>query len=59
MKNPGVTAIISLVGIVLVGSTMLFTTEAPSPMLAALQWVLLAAGAVGLVGSLIQLAAKR
>jgi hypothetical protein len=59
MKNPRVSAIVSLVAIVLVGSSMLFSTEAPDMALATLQWVLLAGGVVGLVSSLIQMANGR
>jgi hypothetical protein len=59
MGNPRTTALISAAGIVLVGANMLFNGgEAPSPVLAVLQWVLLIAGVVGLVGSLIQLGKK-
>jgi len=59
MKNPGMSAVISLVGVALVGSMMLTSQETPSAGLAALQWFLLIAGLVGLVGSLIQLAGRR
>ena len=59
MKNPGVSAVVSLIGVILVGSMMLTSQEAPSPGLAALQWFLLIAGLIGLVGSLIQLAGRR
>ena len=56
MGNPRTTAIISAVGIVLIGANMLFNTgEAPSPVLVGLQWVLLIAGVIGLVGSLVQM----
>ena len=43
----------------LIGANMLFNGgEAPSPVLAGLQWVLLIAGVIGLVGSLLQLNKK-
>jgi hypothetical protein len=55
MGNPRTTAI----GIVLIGANMLFNNgEAPSPVLAGLQWILLIAGLIGLVGSLVQLNKK-
>ena len=57
MGNPRTTAIIS--AIVLIGANMLFNNgEAPSPVLAGLQWILLIAGLIGLVGSLVQLNKK-
>ena len=56
MGNPRTTAIISAIAIVLIGANMLFNNgEAPSPVLAGLQWILLIAGVIGLVGSLVQL----
>ena len=56
MGNPRTTAIISAVGIVLVGANMLFNNgEAPSTALVVLQWILLIAGVIGLVGSLVQI----
>jgi hypothetical protein len=59
MGNPRTTAIISAIAIALIGANMLFNGgEAPSPVLAALQWVLLIAGVIGLVGSLVQLNKK-
>jgi len=59
MGNPRTTALISAAGIVLVGANMLFNSgEAPSSALTVLQWVLLIAGVIGLVGSLIQLSKK-
>ena len=59
MGNPRTTALISAAGIVLVGANMLFNSgEAPSPVLAGLQWILLIAGLIGLVGSLVQLNKK-
>ena len=59
MGNPRTTAIISAIGIVLIGANMLFNNgEAPSPVLAGLQWILLIAGLIGLVGSLVQLNKK-
>jgi hypothetical protein len=59
MGNPRTTAIISAIAIVLIGANMLFNNgEAPSPVLAGLQWILLIAGLIGLVGSLVQLNKK-
>jgi hypothetical protein len=59
MGNPRTTAIISAIAIALIGANMLFNGgEAPSPVLAGLQWVLLIAGVIGLVGSLVQLNKK-
>jgi hypothetical protein len=59
MGNPRTTAIISAIAIALIGANMLFNGgEAPSPVLAGLQWVLLIAGVIGLVGSLLQLNKK-
>jgi hypothetical protein len=59
MSNPRVSAIVSVVGIVIVGSMMLFSQEEPSTGVVILQWVLLAAGVVGLIGSLMQMGSKR
>ena len=59
MGNPRTSALISAAAIILVGANMLFNSgEGVSPVLAVLQWVLLIAGAIGLVGSLMQLAKK-
>jgi hypothetical protein len=59
MGNPRTTAIVSAIAIVLIGANMLFNNgEAPSPVLAGLQWILLIAGLIGLVGSLVQLNKK-
>jgi hypothetical protein len=59
MGNPRTTAIISAIAIALIGANMLFNGgEAPSPVLAGLQWVLLIAGVIGLVGSLVQMGKK-
>ena len=59
MGNPRTTALISAAAIVLVGANMLFNSgEGGSPVLGILQWVLLIAGVIGLVGSLMQLAKK-
>jgi hypothetical protein len=55
MSGSGKTAIASTVAIVLVGYSMLSADEAPSTALAVLQYVLLAMGAVGLIGSLIRM----
>ena len=59
MKDPRVTAVISLIGVVLIGSSIFFSQEAPSPMLAILQWVLLGGAFLGLVGSLFQIGQNR
>jgi hypothetical protein len=59
MSNPRVSAIVSLIGIILVGSMMLSSSEAPSAGLAALQWILLIAGVVGLVGSMLRIGSSR
>jgi hypothetical protein len=59
MKNPRVSAAVSLAGIILVGSMMLFSDETPGTAVALLQWALLIAGIVGLVGSLMQMANRR
>jgi hypothetical protein len=59
MSNPRVSAIVSLIGIILVGSMMLSSSEAPSAGLAVLQWILLIAGVVGLVGSLLRIGSSR
>jgi hypothetical protein len=55
MKNPRISAAISVVGIVIIGSMMLFSNEAPSTAVIALQWLLLAGCLIGLIGSLIQM----
>jgi hypothetical protein len=55
MGNPRTTAIISGIAVVLIGAKILFQSEGISPTLAILQWVLLAAGVVGLIGSLVQM----
>ena len=54
--NPRTTAIISAIGIALVGFSMLSSSgEAPSPAVATLEWILLACGVIGLVGSLVRM----
>jgi hypothetical protein len=58
MGNPRTTALISAAAIVLIGANMLFNSEGVSPLLGILQWVLLIAGVVGLVGSLLRLGKK-
>ena len=56
MGNPRTTALISAAAIVLVGANMLYNSgEGVSTVLGILQWVLLIAAAIGLVGSLMQL----
>ena len=59
MNNPFVSAAISLVGIGIIASMMLFTTEAPGSMESLLQWVFLAGAVIGLIGSLIMIAERR
>ena len=59
MKNPRVTAIISLIGTAVMGGSMLFAQETPSPTVATLQWLFLVGGVIGLVGSLVQMANGR
>ena len=55
MGNPRTTALISALGIALIGANMLLNSEGVSPLLGTVQWVLLLAGVAGLVGSLLQL----
>lgn len=55
MRDPRVSAAISVVGIVIVGSMMLFSTEAPGTAVTVLQWLLLAGCVIGLIGSLLQM----
>lgn len=55
MRDPRVSAAISVVGIVIVGSMMLFSTETPSTAVTVLQWLLLAGCVIGLIGSLLQM----
>lgn len=59
MSNPRVSAVVSVVGILIVGSMMLFSSEEPSTGVVILQWILLAAGVIGLIGSLLQLGKGR
>jgi len=56
MRNPRTSAIVSVVGIVLIGSMMLFHgDEEPGTAVTVLQWIFLAGSVLGLVGSLIQM----
>jgi hypothetical protein len=55
MRDPRVSAAISVVGIVIVGSMMLFSNETPSTAVTVLQWLLLAGCVIGLIGSLVQM----
>jgi hypothetical protein len=55
MTSAGKSAAISAVAVVVIGYMILSSDEAPSTALATLQYVLLAAGLVGLVGSLMKL----
>lgn len=50
--SPGKSAIMSAVGVALMGYLIFSASESPSPALATLQYILLAAGLVGLIGSL-------
>ena len=59
MNNPRVSAVVSVIGIGVVGSMMLFSQEEPSTGVVILQWVLLAAGVIGLIGSLMQTGKSR
>ena len=58
MSNPRTTAIISGIAVILIGARILFGSDGISPTLAILQWVLLAAELVGLVGSLSRMSKK-
>jgi hypothetical protein len=55
MSSPGKTAAMSAVAIVLIGYNILSSNESPSPALATLQYVLLLAAAIGLVGSIVKM----
>jgi hypothetical protein len=55
MNSPGKSAALSAVAIVLLGYMILSADERPSTALATLQYVLLAAAAVGLIGSLVKM----
>jgi hypothetical protein len=55
MSSPGKTAIISGIAIVVIGYSILSANESPSSALAVLQYALLAAGVVGLIGSLVKM----
>jgi hypothetical protein len=50
--SPGKSAIMSAVGVVLIGYLIFSASESPSPALATLQYILLAAAIIGLIGSL-------
>lgn len=50
--SPGKSAIVSAIGVVLMAYLIFSANESPSPALATLQYILLAAGLVGLIGSL-------
>jgi hypothetical protein len=50
--SPGKSAVISAVGVVLIGYLILAPGEYPSPALATLQYILLAGAIIGLIGSL-------
>jgi hypothetical protein len=53
--SPKTSAIVSAAGIVLIGTMIFSADESPSTALAALQYILLAAAVVGLVGSLMKI----
>ena len=53
--TPKTSAIVSAIAVVLIGYSILSANEAPSTALATLQYILLALGVVGLVGSLMKL----
>jgi preprotein translocase subunit Sss1 len=55
MSSPGKTAVISGIGILLIGYSILSADEASSTALATLQYVLLALAVIGLVGSLVRM----
>ena len=55
MKNPGISALISIVGIAAVAWGMLSTDETPSTALLALEWILLVGCILGLIGSLVRM----
>ena len=59
MKNPRISAVISLIAIVLMGSSIFFSSEAPSPAVLTLEWIFLAGSTLGLISSLIQIANRR
>lgn len=50
--SPAKSAAVSAVGVILMGYLILSPGESPSPALATLQYILLAAGIIGLIGSL-------
>ncbi|MBN9036888.1 MAG: hypothetical protein J0H53_12520 [Rhizobiales bacterium] len=53
--TPKTSAIVSAVAVVLIGYSILSADESPSTALATLQYILLAAAVVGLVGSLMKM----
>ena len=53
--KPQTSALISVVGLVLMGWLILSATEAPSPMLATIQYVAIAACLLGLAGALFKM----
>ena len=55
MNNPRTTAIVSAAGAVLLAFSIFGASEAPSPALATLQYVLLALALIGFFGSLFQM----
>ena len=59
MKSPRVSAVISLVAVLLMGSSIFFSSEAPSPTVMALQWLFLFGSAIGLASSLIRIVNRR
>jgi len=58
MSNPRIAAIVTGLVVLWTGYGIFFTGEAPSQMLAILQWVIFVAALVGFVGSLFQIARR-
>lgn len=54
--SPQKSAAISAIGLVVMGFLIFSTDEAPSPTLAAIQYVAIAACLLGLVGSIVKMA---
>jgi hypothetical protein len=59
MRDPRVSAAVSVAGILIVGSMMLFSSETPSMAVTALQWILLIGSIIGLIGSLMQMGNRK
>ena len=52
MNNPRTIAIVGGIGVLLSGYRIFFGNEAPSPVLATLQWVIFIGAMIGFVGGL-------